>query len=258
MAGAANVVALTGAGISAESGIATFRDAGGLWERFDPEAIASAGGWMSFLISRPWEGAELLRGLRDTFVGAQPNAAHKALATLEAAGRLQAVVTQNVDGLHHRAGSRAVVELHGSFGRRRCTGCGVRADVSSEEVVADLDSAIGKLRSFLVSHPAHILPRCACGGLLRADVVFFGEDVHDLPRAVELVRGADILLVVGTSGMVYPAAGLPEEAKRHGACIVEVNPERTELTHLADVRIPAPAGEALPVLAAAIGCAQPA
>lgn len=246
------VVVLTGAGVSAESGIDTFRDIGGLWDRFDPDEVATASGWLRFLISKPWEAIELLSGLREVFARARPNPGHAALAELERLGHLRAVITQNVDGLHQEAGSEHVIEIHGTFTRRRCMECGRREALSREAFIEDLDVMIAKLGSYLVSHPAHLLRRCECGGLFRADIVHFGEEVHDLPKAVEEARGAEVMLVCGTSGVVYPAAGLPAEAKNNGAFVVEVNPEPSELSTLADLRIQASAGAALPALVRAV------
>ena len=238
--------------MSAESGIATFRDAGGLWDRFDPTDVATPGGWIAFLVSKPWEGVEFLRGIRDAFGAACPNAGHEALAGLERIGRLGSVITQNVDGLHQEAGSRDVIELHGSFGRRRCMGCGEVSDSSRAGFLDDLDQMIAKLGSYLVAHPAHLLRRCDCGGLLRADVVMFGEPVQGLVRAQAEAGGADVLLVCGTSGMVYPAAGLVSDASARGACVVEVNPEPTELTDVAEIVLRGPAGRVLPELRDAV------
>ncbi len=246
------VVVLTGAGVSAESGIDTFRDIGGLWERFDPDEVATASGWLRFLISKPWEAIEFLSGLREVFARARPNPGHEALAELERLGHLRAVITQNVDGLHQEAGSERVIEIHGTFTRRRCMDCGLRETLSREAFVEDLDVMIAKLGSYLVSHPAHVLRRCACGGLFRADIVHFGEEVHDLPEAVKEVREAEVMIVCGTSGVVYPAAGLPGQAKDNGAFLVEVNPEPTELSAIADLNIQAGAGAALPALVRAV------
>lgn len=255
VASAGRVVALTGAGISAGSGIATFRDAGGLWDRFDPVKLGSSDGWMGMLIAEPWTGVELLQGLRDAFAAARPNAGHVALAELEHDGRLAGVITQNVDGLHGDAGSRRLIELHGSFRRRRCPACGSVEDIGAAGLLDEIDRMIDKLSSYMVTHPAHLLVRCGCGGLTHPDVVGFGDDVHDLDAALSEARTADVMLVCGTSGVVYPAAGLPEIAKERGALIVEVNPEPTELTRLADVHLCGPAEDVLPALRRAVAAA---
>jgi NAD-dependent deacetylase len=246
------VVALTGAGISAGSGIATFRDVGGLWDRFDPDRIAAAGGWLAFLISQPWEGIEFLTGLRDAFGSASPNEGHRALAQLASDGHLRSVITQNVDGLHGDAGSERVIELHGSFRWLRCMACGVREELDAQRFLEEIEVMISKLGSYMVSHPAHLLRRCACGGLVRADVVDFGEDVHGLDDAIEEARSCDVMLVCGTSGVVYPAAGLPDVAREHGAVVVEVDPNPTELSASADIHLRGLACDVLPALRSAV------
>jgi len=227
---AERVVVLTGAGVSAESGVPTFRDAQtGLWERYDAAELATPEAfrrdpelvWRWYL----WR--------RELVAAARPNPAHLALAELE--GRLPGLVlvTQNVDGLHRRAGSRRVIELHGDLTRTRCADCGRR-----REDPVDLASGV---------------PRCACGGLLRPDVVWFGEmlPAAALTEAAAAARACDVLLSVGTSSLVYPAAGLPYEALTGGATVVEVNPQPTPLTRRAHHAVHAPAGTALPALFAA-------
>lgn len=252
LADAGRVVALTGAGVSAESGLDTFRGADGIWARFDPDEVAAAGGWLGYLIARPWDGMELLRGIRDAFGTAEPNDAHRALAELESIDRLHALITQNIDGLHRAAGSTHVIEMHGTFRRKRCSGCGGCEDVSRERFVADIDAMIARLGSFLVHHPAHLLDRCPCGGLLRPDIVGFGDAVHGLVEATEAVDAADVVLVCGTSGVVYPAASLPERARERGAVVIEIDPLPTELTPLADISVRDSAGRALPALVDAV------
>ena len=247
IAQASRVVALTGAGLSVDSGLATFRDPGGLWDRLDLDEVMAAGGLLAYAIARPWVGADVFSELRDALSTAAPNAGHEALARLEDIGLLHAVVTQNVDGLHHAAGSRNVIEMHGSFARRRCTGCGTTEGLSLEQVLAGLDEIVAKLGTYMVSHPAHLLRRCDCGGLWRADVVEFGEAVHGLDLALDEARRCDVLLVCGTSCEVWPAAGLPEAARAAGALVVEVNPSATQLRP--DVAIRRPASEALSELA---------
>lgn len=221
---------LTGAGVSAESGVPTFRDAQtGLWSRFDPAQLASPEGFRADppLVWRwyAWR--------RELVARAVPNAGHLALA--RAGGRFEqlALVTQNVDGLHARAGSRDVIELHGNILRTKCFAeCGVRYE----------DAA---------ALPAGEPPRCpSCGSWLRPDVVWFGEmlDPAVLARAEEAASACDLMLVVGTSGLVYPAAGLPALARRYGARVLVVNPNESELDDLADVVVRAPAAVALPAL----------
>ncbi len=232
---------LTGAGISAESGIPTFRDAQeGLWARYDPMDLATAR-YDPMDLATP-EGFERDPELvwrwyewrRELIRSAEPNAGHHALVAL--AGRVprMTLVTQNVDGLHQRAGSTGVIEYHGNILRDRCT---------VEQVVVE--------RSRLASGG---LPRCAsCGGLLRPDVVWFGEMI---PRAALLAADAaaedcDLFLSVGTSSLVYPAAGLAEAALRRGATVIEINPNPTDLSEHATLCLRGPSGRVLPALLAA-------
>ena len=244
------VVAFTGAGISAESGIPTFRDPGGLWDRFDPSEFGTWDGLGRVAMERPDALAEFLAHLRGVFASARPGPAHEALAALERGGLVEGVITQNVDGLHRAAGSERVVELHGSFLRTVCLALGHRAAVSAAEFVAALDRSIVGLRTAFVPSLAALLPRCPeCGAPARPDFVAFGEAVHDYDEAERLATGARVLLVVGTSGEVYPAAALPERAREAGAIVVEVagGPSSIE----SDVRLEGPAGELVPLLAAA-------
>jgi len=232
LAGVRRLAVLTGAGISAESGVPTFRDAQtGLWSQFDPMRLASSEGFRADppLVWRwyAWR--------RQLVARAQPNAGHRALA--QAAARFDSlrIVTQNVDGLHQRAGSRDVIEVHGSIVRSRCLAeCGL-----VYERPQDL--------------PAGEPPRCpGCGSWLRPDVVWFGEmlDPQALHAAEAAVTGAEVLLVVGTSGLVYPAAGLPMHARRAGARVIIVNPQPTEIDAQADVLVRGAAGVVLPALLA--------
>lgn len=221
---------LTGAGVSAESGIPTFRDAQtGLWAKFDPAQLASQEG---FRADPPlvWRWYAWRRKL---VADAAPNAGHLALARASRRFDRFALITQNVDGLHARAGSDEVIELHGNILRSKCFAeCGVRYEDPAEL-------------------PAGEPPRCPrCGSWLRPDVVWFGEalDPAVLARAEAAASACDLMLVVGTSGLVYPAAGLPVLARRTGAAVIVVNPNRSELDGLAEVVVRAPAAEALPVL----------
>jgi NAD-dependent deacetylase len=230
-------VVLTGAGMSAESGVPTFRGADGLWKRYSatdlatPEAFARDAALV-------WEWYRWRRGL----IGrARPNAGHRALARAEQAIPQLQLVTQNVDGLHQRAGSSRIIELHGNIWRARCAGrCGAVIDQSNDALDADAGS------------PLASVPLCACGAQLRPDVVWFGEalDPERLDRAVRAAQACDVLLAVGTSALVYPAAGLPSVASRAGALVVEINIDDTPLTPLADVVLRGPAAEVLPAIEA--------
>ncbi|HXF47441.1 MAG TPA: NAD-dependent deacylase [Burkholderiaceae bacterium] len=233
LAAAGSCVVLTGAGMSAESGVPTFRDAlTGLWSRFDPERLASREGFAADprLVWR-WYAQR-----RQGVLQAQPNAGHLALVDMAARFDRFAIVTQNVDGLHARAGSRDVLELHGNILRTKCFGeCGVRIDDP---------------RALPPGEP----PACPrCSQWLRPDVVWFGEllDPGVLARAERLAASCDVMLVVGTSGVVYPAAGLPSRARAAGARLIVVNPNPSELDDLADVLLRETAARALPALAAA-------
>lgn len=247
------VVVLTGAGMSEEAGIPTFRDPGGLWDRFDVAQFGTWRGLAGLATSRPDVLAEFLAALRRAFAGARPGPGHRALARLEGAGLVEAVVTQNVDGLHQEAGSRSVVEIHGSFLRNRCLACGRAEAASREEVCAGLDRAVVGLRQAFVPSFESLLPKCSsCGGPARPDFVAFGEMLHDFARAEELAARCRVLLAVGTSGEVYPAASLPQMARSAGATVVVVASGPTSLAgHLL---VEGKAGRVLPELVdAALG-----
>lgn len=241
------VLAFTGAGISAESGIPTFRDPGGIWDRFDPEEFGTWDGVMRLAMNRPDELAAFLAELRSVIAAARPGPGHVSVARLEEAGLLHGVITQNVDGLHQEAGSSTVVEVHGSFTRVSCLACGHRERVSREAFLEGLDRAILGLRTAFIPSLASLLPRCErCGGPARPDFVAFGEPIHDFERAEELARGCRVMLIVGTHGEVFPAAGLPQTARRAGATLIEVSRGRTFVD--VDIRLHGQAGRILPPL----------
>jgi NAD-dependent deacetylase len=243
-----DVVPFTGAGISAQSGIPTFRDPGGLWSRFDPARFGTWEGLAREAMTRPDGLAEFLAALRRAMAGARPNPAHHALAGLEGAGLVAGVLTQNVDGLHHEAGSERVVEIHGSLLERRCLACGSTERVRRSEFLAGLDHAIRGLRTAFVPSLMSLLPRCAtCGAPTRPGIVTFGEHVRDLDQAEGLAMRCRTMLVVGTSGEVEPAAGLPRLARQQGATVIHVGAGPTWVA--ADLDIRAPAGRILPELA---------
>ncbi len=220
-----HIAVLTGAGISAESGIPTFRGTDGLWrgkdpaELFTPEALADD----------PLQIWQFYDELRTRIARAEPNAGHRALAAL-AQGRAVTIATQNIDGLHQRAGSREVIELHGTLWALRCAACAFAA----EDTRAPL--------------PA-LPPRCPrCDGILRPDIVLYTEALPApaVEGAWHTAQTCDLMLVVGTSGVVYPAAGLPRVAQAHGATLVEINPYPTALSAAMDYALRAPATVALP------------
>ena len=221
------VVALTGSGISAESGVPTFRDAQtGLWACYDPQELATPEAFARDP-ELVWKWYAWRRGLVE---GARPNAGHTALADLEHRAPVFSLVTQNVDGLHQEAGSLNVVELHGNIRRSRC---------SVENVTVEPDET------------DDVPPLCPnCGAPLRPDVVLFGEALpaEALGAASEAARSCDVFLSVGTSGLVYPAASLPYEALDGGAAVVEVNPDHTPLSAHAGFAVRGRAGEVLPDL----------
>ena len=244
-------VAFTGAGMSAEAGIPTFRDPGGVWERFDPDVYGTWEGLARASLERPDGVAAFLAELRRVFARARPTPGHHALARLEDDGLLDAVVTQNVDGLHQEAGSRRVVEIHGSFSRLVGLVCSHREEIGRQRFVEALDRAMTGLRSAFVPSLAAILPRCSIDGApMRPDFVAFGEPSQAFEEADDLVRAARVLLVVGTSGEVFPAAELPERARAAGAVVVEVGRGETRVP--ADVRLDGDAGVILPALADAV------
>lgn len=228
---AQSVAGLTGSGVSAESGVPTFREAQtGLWARFDPVELATP----EAFARDPRLVWEWYAWRRKHIDRAAPNRGHEALAELERSLSSFALITQNVDGLHLKAGSQNVVELHGNIGRSKCS----REGVIVEPWKGD----------------AGVPPLCPrCGAFLRPDVVWFGEalPVDALAEAFEAARGCDLFLCVGTSGLVQPAASLPFEALRNGAVVVEVNPHETPLTQYASYVLRGRAGEMLPALAKA-------
>lgn len=234
------VVVLTGAGISTESGIPDFRSATGLWAEYDPMEYATVRAFRRDPV-KVWE----FYALRfSVLTEAQPNAGHFALAELERRGLVEAIVTQNIDGLHQSAGSRDVLEVHGSIRTAVCLECGER--VPLEQVVAALQD-----------RPAPPCPRC--GAILKPDVVMFGELLPEAPmlRAIELARTAGLLLAVGSSLEVYPVAELPEETVAAGGTLAIVNRGSTRFDTLAEVRIDGTAGETLAAVAAALDGATP-
>jgi NAD-dependent deacetylase len=226
-----SVVVLTGAGISAESGIPTFRDAlTGLWAKFDPADLATP----QAFARDPATVTRWYDERRQKCADAQPNAGHLALARLQRQlfeqGRCFTLITQNVDRLHQAAGSRDVIELHGTLWVWRCTSCGEERED----------------RAPFPEFP----PKCQCGGTRRPGVVWFGEELpaQAMALAQAAAKDCDLFFSIGTSAVVYPAAGLAHEARKRGARLVEINAQATDLTPLVDWSILARAGAALPEL----------
>jgi NAD-dependent deacetylase len=228
------LIAFTGAGISVESGVKPFRGEGGIWEETDMGLLEI--GRFNADPAASWA------AIRELFYGSgpggrrpEPNAAHRVLARWEAEGRLAYLVTQNIDGLHSAAGSRKVAEFHGSTRELVCRRCGARVPVTEEALMGGL---LGSLP-----------PRCAdCGGVLKPDFVFFGEGIPSAAyeAAFSAAASADACVVVGSTGVVYPAAQVPIVAKRSGAAVIEIDPGDTEFSaSITDVHIKLGASEAL-------------
>jgi NAD-dependent deacetylase len=227
LASAGSIAALTGAGISAESGIPTFRGAGGLWREYRAEDLATPEAFARDP-KLVWEWYDWRRGV---IAGAQPNAGHRALAELARRSPKFTLVTQNVDGLHDRAGSTGVLKVHGDIWTVRCVACGRERK--------DRRASIPELP-----------PRCTCGGIERPGVVWFGESLPGdvWARAEDAAHNADLFLIIGTSAVVYPAAGLAELAKARGARVVEINIAETPVSHRVDASLRGSAAEILPQL----------
>jgi NAD-dependent deacetylase len=226
---ARRVAVLTGAGVSAESGVPTFRGKDGLWKQYRPEDLATSEAFFRDP-KLVWQWYNWRRGL---VAHAQPNPGHYALADLERTSKEFTLITQNVDDLHEQAGSRNVVKLHGDIWQVRCLAC---------------------LREWTDTRPciSELPPKCGCGGLLRPGVIWFGEELGPgvWDRAEKAARKADLLLVVGTSAVVYPAAGLVRLAKCAGAKVIEINLAETAITNQIDAFLCGPCGELLPKLIA--------
>ncbi|NPA43491.1 MAG: NAD-dependent deacylase [Chlorobi bacterium] len=230
IARARHLVAFTGAGISAESGIPTFRGPGGIWDKYDPQVLE-----LDFFLrnyDRVWP---VIKDMFYTVIHkAEPNPAHYTLADWEKRGLLKAVITQNIDNLHQKAGSRNVIEYHGNTRQAVCLDCG-RTVPLTEEILSQQ------------------VPRCPhCGGRLKPDFVFFGEPIppEAARKALEHTLRSDVYLVIGTTGIIIPASLLPYEAKRNGATVIEVNLHPSEYTgKITDIFLQGKAGEILPALA---------
>ncbi len=227
---ARNPLAVTGAGISVESGIPAFRGEAGIWARYPIEEYAV----LDAFLANPEKVWKFWYELGGMLGECKPNPGHYALAQLEKMGMCRAVVTQNIDNLHEEAGSTWVIEYHGNSRRMVCMDCGdcVPLDLSAKP-------------------PGGGVPRCRCGGLMKPDVILFGEMIPPdaLVESERLARTCDAMIIVGTSAQVYPAAQLPYTAKQNGAFIIEANTEKTDFTRtITDAFLEGPAGETLPEL----------
>ncbi len=212
MSGGETVVALTGAGISVESGIPDFRSPGGLWEIFEPSIYAT----IDTFISDPERSWELFRAVGEMLEGKEPNPAHLALARMERDGYLKAVITQNIDSLHQKAGNRHVIEVHGDHRNLECLRCGTKYSIEFSEFCRTS------------REPVPLCERCRYP--LKPNVVLFGEPVRDFDLAYDAVLSCDTLLVIGTSAQVYPVASLPYAVKERGGLILEFDLQETPLT----------------------------
>jgi NAD-dependent deacetylase len=214
------IVAFTGAGFSAESGISTFRGAGGLWSKYDPSIYAD----INFFIQDPTYYWSFFRDERYPVIKkAKPNDGHYALVELEKLGKLYRIITQNIDGLHQVAGSSDVIELHGNTRKINCTRC---------DKTYSMDEAYGKLKNELP-------PRCSCGAVLKPGTVLFGEPLPQVAIDMALIasKNCDMFLVLGSSLVVYPAASMPRLAKKNGSSLVIINIDPTPMDNLADIVI---------------------
>ncbi len=223
------VAILTGAGISAESGIPTFRDEDGLWQKYDPQDLAT----MDSFLKKPDVVQEWYQHRRSILHDTKPNAGHKALVELESMYAEFTVITQNVDNLHQEAGSDSVIELHGNIQRNYCVDCERVASESTIEKLAEGKAPV----------------RCPeCDGLIRPDVVWFGEALPEgaFEDASKVSQRCDVFLSIGTSAMVFPAAQLPITAKDNGSYLAEINTEQSDLTPFVDASLRGKAGEILP------------
>ncbi|MBW2003548.1 MAG: NAD-dependent deacylase [Deltaproteobacteria bacterium] len=230
-------IALTGAGISVESGIPDFRSRGGLWDRFDPEEYATIYAFKD----NPEKVWRMLKEMEQIVDNARSNAAHTGLAELEEMGLLKSVLTQNIDNLHQEAGSRDVIEYHGNSKTFSCIWCNKKYDYKEKK--------------------GEYPPKCECGKILKPDVIFFGEAIPSLAmaRSSQLASTCQALLIVGTSAVVSPFNILPRQAKQVGAKIIEINLERTVLTHhITDIFLQGKATEQVSQLVSAVKALQDA
>ncbi len=224
---AKRVVVFTGSGISKESGIPTFRGKDGLWNNYRAEELATPYAFAN----DPKKVWEWYNWRRQIISQAKINPAHKNIADMEDRYPDFTLITQNVDGLHKRAGSKNIIELHGNLWYVRCT-------------------KEGRVFEFMDVPINEVPPRCQCGSIIRPNVVWFGESLSqdELREAFAKAEECDVILVVGTSGIVQPAASIPMVAKSHGASVIEINLEPTPISQIADVTLLGPAGEVLPNL----------
>ena len=241
---AQKILVFSGAGMSTESGISDFRSPGGVWSKYDPSDF-----YFDKIISseetrrKYWQmSTEFYHAMKD----ALPNRAHMAVKRLEEKKKLLAIVTQNIDNLHQKAGSINVIEMHGNLFRQRCLACEAKKPFGREEYLGSVKTAIAEITTFDLPSIIEMLPKCDCGSPMRPDVVMFGEAVQGLYESFQEADDCDAMLVLGTSGVVYPAAALPQKAKEAGATVIEINPGDSAYFGVADIRLQGKTGEILP------------
>ena len=240
------IIAFTGSGISEESGIPTFRDPGGLWDKLDPWEVGTVEGLLQALETKSAQLKPIFFDILDSFEHSEPNAAHQSLSELERLGKLKSVITQNIDNLHQEAGNTVVVEMHGNLYRMKCLSCGAFRKVERKAFITKTRKLLEKMPALDLNNLLKIAEEChICGGLMRPNVVMFGEAVQNMQESFLSAQSADLMLILGTSGVVYPAADLPHQAKSRGAKIIEINPVENAFAHITDIYIPLKAGEGL-------------
>ncbi len=240
-------VAFCGAGVSQESGISTYRDTGGLWDKIDPMEISTTEGFINTLKNRSDILLPIISSLLESLEKADFNSGHKALFELEEMGVLKSVITQNVDNLHQEAGSRNVIEVHGNAFNMRCLSCDLEKKYNRKELVRDFKEKFFSLKEFSLENLISIVPKCSsCSFVMRPDGVMFGEAVKDLSKAFNEAATTDVILALGTSGVVYPVANLPVEAKNSGARVIVINPVKNGFKGTSDIFIKLKTGDALP------------
>lgn len=251
------MVAFTGAGVAAESGIPTFRRApggggpAGLWDDYSPAIYGTPWGLAAAAVVRPERFRRFVRDVAAAFFDAEPNAGHRGLGELAAEGRLRAVITQNIDDLHERGGAEPIIKLHGDLLSGRCLRCHARNAVDREVLRARLAAATERRHWRATRHILKAYPRCPrCGGRQRPDVVLFGEGLprHQWQAAETALEECDLLLISGTSGTVYPANALPDIARQRRVTTVEISPEPTPYSGWVDYPLTGTFGETMPQL----------
>lgn len=241
-------ISFTGAGVSQESGIPTFRDPGGIWDMVSPEEFGTPQGLLSSVMKNPEKVKNFLKKSIETIFNAKPNDGHIALAELEKEGIIKWVITQNIDNLHQFAGNKNVIELHGNLYRWRCINCGRDKKMDKEEFMSFV-SRILEREPFNIGFLLEMLPRCECRGMMRIDVVLFGEPVQELDKGFKIASEADLIFVLGTSGVVYPAALIPKITKESGGKVIEINPHSPGYKSIADVYINLSFASSMPLIA---------